>query len=972
MKFLRNWLAAGAALLGGLCGEAVPAPQAAPAGISERVEEIMARDAQVRARAASRPPRERRRLRIHPGLKPAGVVPGAPAPSIPASPKWSVAIGPKAPQALGTSFLGTQSSDNNPMGFIPLDAMGAVGPTQILLVSNVRIKVFDKTGTLGALDASVESFFGSVGGASGTTDVRARFDVFTQRWFVAALNGALASPGTSNLFMLAVSDGPTITLSTVWTFFSFTAGLRGMQADSDTVGIDVNAIYVGASEFDATGRFQGCAAFVIQKSSVLGAGPIVVASFPAICDANFVGTYLPQGVDNDDPAATLGFLVGVDLSGLNAPTTTAMGTALKVIRILNPAGTTPSIDGTFSVTVPQFGNSLGVDRSLNNLPANLSNLTAIGVPVEGCQAAPAMNPEPPAGVVVGLDDLDQRLTSGQMKNGHLFTVHNIDVDTSGNAIQLFTSGPQNGLPMSAAGRSGTRWYDIINLSTTPVLHQSGTLFDSASVASASSYFVPTLAVSGQGHVAIGATRGGPAEFAEIAVSGRLSGDPLGSLQAAAIAQTSSSAYNGDPLDPVQRWGDYSLTCVDAADDMTMWTFQEYCNAPNSMAVRVIQLKAPPPASPASTFPPSVVTGTTSFLVTVTGAAAAGSGFFDGGALYPGRLSASVSGGVVVNRVNYIDPTQVTLDLDTTGAAGPGTQTLTITNPDGQSILAPGFITLASPSATSATVTQVASKTANGVYGEGSTVTIQVGFSQSITVSGGTPTLALSSGGMATYQSGTGTATLTFSYPVAAGNTTGGAPLDVASASSLATNGATLRSGGVDANLSLPVGATALPPLSLSASANIVINTTPPLTTILTEPTNPSLILTPTFTFSSSHSGSRFETQIDGGGWLPNGTMTSIQLGALALGQHTFQVRATDALGNVDPSPPSYTWSVVAVLPPPPSGKKGHSGCGALGAEGLLVLAFLRLAARRRILHPPARKHLPRQIGQTNGEDHRGS
>jgi large repetitive protein len=32
--------------------------------------------------------------------------------------------------------------------------------------------------------------------------------------------------------------------------------------------------------------------------------------------------------------------------------------------------------------------------------------------------------------------------------------------------------------------------------------------------------------------------------------------------------------------------------------------------------------------------------------------------------------------------------------------------------------------------------------------------------------------------------------------------------------------------------------------------------------------------------------------------------------ALSYGRHTFRVRAVDDEGNVDPSPPSYTWTVV--------------------------------------------------------------
>ena len=48
----------------------------------------------------------------------------------------------------------------------------------------------------------------------------------------------------------------------------------------------------------------------------------------------------------------------------------------------------------------------------------------------------------------------------------------------------------------------------------------------------------------------------------------------------------------------RRWGDYSQTVVDPTDNQTFWTFQEYTSAQNVWGVRVIQLKAPPPADPA--------------------------------------------------------------------------------------------------------------------------------------------------------------------------------------------------------------------------------------------------------------------------------------------------------------------------------------------------------------------------------------
>ena len=64
------------------------------------------------------------------------------------------------------------------------------------------------------------------------------------------------------------------------------------------------------------------------------------------------------------------------------------------------------------------------------------------------------------------------------------------------------------------------------------------------------------------------------------------------------------------------------------------------------------------------------------------------------------------------------------------------------------------------------VTSVTSSTANGTYGTGSSISIQVAFSAAVTVTG-TPQLALNSGGMARYSSGSGTPTLTFIYLVGA-------------------------------------------------------------------------------------------------------------------------------------------------------------------------------------------------------------
>jgi hypothetical protein len=99
----------------------------------------------------------------------------------------------------------------------------------------------------------------------------------------------------------------------------------------------------------------------------------------------------------------------------------------------------------------------------------------------------------------------------------------------------------------------------------------------------------------------------------------------------------------------------------------------------------------------------------------------------------------------------------------------------------------------------------------------------------------------------------------------------------------------------------------------SASYTWTVDTTPPDTTITSNPPNPSNSGAASFGFSGSDPGgsgvASFECKLDAGSF---GTCTSPKsYSGLALGPHTFQVRAKDAAGNLDPTPASYTWEVHA-------------------------------------------------------------
>jgi hypothetical protein len=565
----------------------------------------------------------------------------------------------QSPQTVGTSFTGATLSGVNPTLSFPPDCMGAVGPTQYVVFVNGRLVTFNKaTGVAdGVLNADPDVFFSSVRNGSRTSDPRIRYDRLTARWFLAIINVS-----TPNRILIAVSDAASngvITAGTVFTFFYIPIATTPPTisstclADYPTLGLDANALYLGTNNFCGTPQsFNSTDGYVVRKSSILGAGPMVVTVFRGmVATSSSAGPYTPQGVDNYDPAASEGYFIGVDNVSYGL---------LMMRRISNPGGT-PTISSNLSISVAATGAPMRVPH-LGNTGGTSGQLSA----------------------------LDDRLFAAHIRNGHLWTAHNIGVNNTGVSSGTLT-------------RNASRWYDL-NVPTgsgTPTVNQYGTVY----TASASNttdqrhYWIPSIMVSGQGHAALGLCTAGTNERANAGTVGRLASDALGTMETPVVFTSSSTAYNpsSDPGGSNgRRWGDYTYTSLDPLDDQTMWTVTMFCDATNSYGVRVAKLIAPPPATPSSL--PDVTAGQNPVTVTLTGVSASGSGFFDPGANLPGvpafsHLAASVTNGSAtgtppaVVSATYVNPTTVTLVLDATLATAnlPGqSYTVTVTNPDGQS------------------------------------------------------------------------------------------------------------------------------------------------------------------------------------------------------------------------------------------------------------------------------------------------
>jgi hypothetical protein len=96
------------------------------------------------------------------------------------------------------------------------------------------------------------------------------------------------------------------------------------------------------------------------------------------------------------------------------------------------------------------------------------------------------------------------------------------------------------------------------------------------------------------------------------------------------------------------------------------------------------------------------------------------------------------------------------------------------------------------------------------------------------------------------------------------------------------------------------------------SVSFTVDTVPPETTITSGPSGSTTDTTPTFTFSSSESGSSFRCRFDSQAFAPcSGPGAShTPFTPLSAGDHSFGVRAIDRAGNDDPTPASRTFTVT--------------------------------------------------------------
>jgi LPXTG-site transpeptidase (sortase) family protein len=103
--------------------------------------------------------------------------------------------------------------------------------------------------------------------------------------------------------------------------------------------------------------------------------------------------------------------------------------------------------------------------------------------------------------------------------------------------------------------------------------------------------------------------------------------------------------------------------------------------------------------------------------------------------------------------------------------------------------------------------------------------------------------------------------------------------------------------------------------STSTDNTVTFDAAAPETSIDSHPASSTTSTSATFTFSATDAGTgvaSYACDLDGGGF--NTCTSPRNLSGISGGPHTFQVRATDVIGNIDSTPASFTWTVDASAP----------------------------------------------------------
>jgi fibronectin type III domain protein len=408
----------------------------------------------------------------------------------------------------------------NTAGVLPPDTNGDVGPNDYVQWVNLSFAVYRKSdGALRLGPVSGKTLWQGFGGpcqSQNDGDPIVLYDEIAGRWLMSQF--ALPNYPLGPYYQcIAVSTSGDPTGS--WSRYSYSFDKLN---DYPKFGVWPDGYYMTMNQF--TCNFLG-------RCSWAGQGVVAFERTQMLTGGTARAVYFDMASD-----ASLGGMLPADLDGTTLPPTGA------------PAYFAQFDDQPDQLQLWQFhadwsntSNATFTRKALLATSAFDSNM---------CNASRNCIPQP--GTNAKIDAIADRLMYRlQYRNfgthESLVTNHTVDVGSD---------------------RGGVRWYEVRDPGGNPVIYQQGTFAPADTL----NRWMGSAAMDASGNLAIGYSVSNTATFPSIRFSGRLAGDPLGTLT---VAESDLRGGTGSQTHSSGRWGDYSMLAVDPTDGCTFWYTTEY-------------------------------------------------------------------------------------------------------------------------------------------------------------------------------------------------------------------------------------------------------------------------------------------------------------------------------------------------------------------------------------------------------------
>jgi hypothetical protein len=397
-------------------------------------------------------------------------------------------------------------------GWFPPDTQGVAGPNHLMAAVNGGVLVQSKTGSNIGLVRSLSTFFSTVtNGSSDVFDPRIQYDSNGGRWILIA-DADRKSAASAILVGVSQTSDPTGN----WDLSRIDADSANQSwADYPMLGFNKDWIVVSANMFANPGSSAQFYSrlYVLNKANFYAGG------------TNYTELTAPNGV-----------------SGTIVPATTYDTSLATEYLLQNWSGNS---GGSGYLRLYSITGAVG-SEALNNVSSGVFISTPNPWSDGGGNIAPQL------GTSNKIQVNDASIENVVYRNGSLWTAHSVF------------------LPASGATRSSIQWWQIEPTSAT--VQQRGRIDDASGNLF---YGFPSIAVNSNSDVLIGYSRFSSTQYAGAAYAYRAGGDPVNSLRDDTVLKAGGGAYYMADDGGRNRWGDYSGTSVDPADNKAFWTIQEY-------------------------------------------------------------------------------------------------------------------------------------------------------------------------------------------------------------------------------------------------------------------------------------------------------------------------------------------------------------------------------------------------------------